>query len=209
MLFSQVVVIDPVIMSMTQDLEINSASVPDTFSNLSSTSAFTTCPSHNYETMKPIVMASWRLGSFAASDIATNENKGSEIIAESRVLQEVLPIANSKVNLVYNSARARGYLSTIELRLTPNKIPKSLKTVKLRITIEGVLFEKTFEADPNLKYTYSWRRLNIYRQRVYGTTTAVVRVGYTYDVSECSQETIWNIQTTKISGQGLPISNIG
>ena len=93
--------------------------------------------------------------------------------------------------------------------LSRGKIPKTLKTVQLRITIEGVLFEKTFEADPNLKYTYSWRRLNIYRQRVYGTTTAVVRVGYTYDVSECLQGTIWNIQTTKISGQGLPISNIG
>ena len=44
---------------------------------------------------------------------------------------------------------------------------------------------------------------------MYGTTTAVVRVGYTYEESECSQKTIWNIQTTKISGQGLPISNIG
>ena len=80
-----------------------------------------------------------------------------------RVLQEVLPIPNSNVKLVYHSGRARGYLSTIELRLTPEVIPKTLKTISLRITIEGVLFEKTFEADPDLKYTYSWNRLNIYR----------------------------------------------
>ena len=67
------------------------------------------------------------------------------------------------MKLVYHSGRARGYLSTIELRLTPEVIPKTLKTISLRITIEGVLFEKTFEADPDLKYTYSWNRLNIYR----------------------------------------------
>ena len=167
-LIFQVVVIDPVIMSMNSDSDSNSVEAPGTSSNLSTTplSSFTTCPSHDYETMKPIVMASWRLGSYTAAETNINENKGSEIIAESRVLQEVLPITNSKINLVYHSGRARGYLSTIELRLTPNKIPKSLKTVQLRITIEGVLFEKTFEADPNLKYTYSWRRLNIYRQRI-------------------------------------------
>ena len=38
------------------------------------------------------------------------------------------------------------------------------------------MFEKTFEADPNLKYTYAWRGVNVYRQRVYGTTTALVKV---------------------------------
>ena len=49
--------------------------------------------------------------------------------------------------------------------------------IHLKITIEGDLFQKTFEADPNLKYTYAWRGVNVYRQRVYGTTTALVKVG--------------------------------
>ena len=123
-----------------------------------------------------------------------------------RVLQEVLPIPNSNVKLVYHSGRARGYLSTIELRLTPEIIPPTLKTISLRITIEGVLFEKTFEADPDLKYTYSWNRLNIYRQRVYGSTTAVVKVGYFYE--DCV-EPIWDVQTTKITGQDLTVSDVG
>ena len=92
----------------------------------------------------------------------------SGIITETRVLQEVLLIPNAEVKLVYHSGRARGYLSTIELRLTPEVIPATLKAIQLRITIEGVLFEKTFEADPNLKYTFSWKRMNIYKQRVYG-----------------------------------------
>ena len=97
-------------------------------------------------------------------------------------------------------------MSTIELRLTPEIIPSTLASIHLRITIEGVLFEKSFEADPNLKYTYSWNRLNIYRQRVYGTTTAIVKVGYVY--SDC-HKIIWDVQTTKITGQDLTVSDIG
>ena len=34
----------------------------------------------------------------------------------------------------------------------------------LQITIEGVVHDKLFEADPNIQYTYAWDRLNEYRQ---------------------------------------------
>ena len=33
-----------------------------------------------------------------------------------------------------------------------------------QITIEGVVHDKLFEADPNIQYTYAWDRLNEYRQ---------------------------------------------
>lgn len=69
-----------------------------------------------------------------------------------------------------------------------------------RITIEGILFERLFEADPLIKFTYSWNRLNIYKQKVYGVTNAMVRVGYQYN--DCSS-IIWNIQTTKLSGHDM------
>ena len=189
--WNEVIVIDNVIMSM------NSYEMTSEAANAS-----LTCDSHNYETMKPIVMASWRLG----SQSSTHASLTSGIITETRVLQEVIGIPNTNVKLVYHSGRARGYLSTIELRLTPDFVPETLKAIHLRITIEGVLYEKTFEADPNLKYTYSWNRLNIYRQRVYGTTTAVVKVGYEYE--DCSR-TIWDVQTTKITGQDLTVSDVG
>ena len=66
------------------------------------------CDSHDYNTMKPIMVASWRLGSQSPSRSLT-----SGIITETRVLQEVLLIPNANVKLVYHSGRARGYLSTI------------------------------------------------------------------------------------------------
>ena len=160
------------------------------------------CVNHDYELMKPIVLASWRLAQYGTPSL----KPGTEIIAESRSLQEVYDISNSNLKLVYSSQRASGYLSTLELRLTPSKIPDTLKKIFLRINIEGSLFEKTFEADPNLKFTYSWQRLNIYKQRVYGTTKVAVKVGFLYH--NCFH-TIWDTQTTQILGQHLDASSIG
>ncbi len=76
------------------------------------------------------------------------------------------------MHLVYHSSYSQGYLSTIHVQLTPSIIPNTLRLVHLRIIIEGILFEKTFEADPDIKYTYSWNKRNIYKQKVYGITVA-------------------------------------
>lgn len=74
---------------------------------------------------------------------------------------------------MYHSGHAQGYLSTIHLQLTPSSIPEDLKLVHLRIVVEGILFEKTFEADPDIKYTFAWNKRNIYKQKVYGLTTVI------------------------------------
>lgn len=64
---------------------------------------------------------------------------------------------------IYQLVRSVGYESTIQLQLTPSEIPDALRLIHLRITIEGILFEKTFEADADIKFTYAWDRLNVYR----------------------------------------------
>ena len=92
--------------------------------------------------------------------------RGSRILAESQVVQEAVDIPGSAVRLMYHSSRAKGYYSTIQLQLTPDTVPESLVRVHLVISIEGVLEQKLFEADPRLQHTYYWDRLNIYRQRV-------------------------------------------
>ena len=176
---------EPVVMSMSEELKEHSSD---------------SCDDHDYENIRPIVIASAKFG------IRSLETDKSVIIAESQSLFQTIAIPGSIVSLVYSSPRSRGYLSTIQLQLTPDYIPSSLSKIYLRITIEGELFEKIFEADPNLKYTYSWKGINVYRQRVYGTTTALVKVGYEY---ESCHQIIWNVQSTRISGQDLSVSNIG
>ncbi|XP_031828732.1 teneurin transmembrane protein Ten-m isoform X3 [Nomia melanderi] len=158
------------------------------------------CAAHDYDLMKPVVLATWKHGFQGACP------DKSAILAESQVIQESLQIPGTGLNLVYHSSRAAGYLSTIQLQLTPEDIPSTLNLIHLRITIEGILFEKTFEADPVIKFTYAWNRLNVYRQRVYGVTTAMVKVGYEY--SDC-KDIIWDVQTTKLSGHDMSISEVG
>lgn len=183
--WNEVIVLDTVTMSVDDEKS------PSRFS--------TPCNSHDYDTMKPIILATWQHG-FQGS------NPKSALLAESQVVQESINIPGTDLNLIYHSSKAYGYMSTIELQLTPEKIPATLHRVHLKITIEGILFEKVFEGDPLIKYTYSWSRNNIYRQKVYGVTNAVVRVGYQYN--DCSS-TIWDIQTTKLSGHDMTISQIG
>lgn len=45
-----------------------------------------------------------------------------------------------------------------------------------------------------------------FRQRVYGVTWAIVRVGYAY--SNCEQ-IIWDTQSTQVSGHDMSVSDIG
>ncbi|XP_046665298.1 teneurin-m isoform X3 [Homalodisca vitripennis] len=158
------------------------------------------CRAHDYDLMKPVVLATWKHGFQGACP------DKSSILAESQVVQESYQVPGTGLNLVYHSSRAAGYLSTIQLQLTPETIPSSLTLIHLRITIEGILFEKTFEADPGIKFTYAWNRLNVYRQRVYGVTTALVKVGYQY--TDC-KDVLWDVQTTKLSGHDMSISEVG
>ncbi|XP_021710866.1 teneurin-m isoform X5 [Aedes aegypti] len=184
--WNEVVIIETVVMSTMDDKE--------------KTGPPHTCFSHDYDSMKPVVLATWKHGFQGACP------DRSAILAESQVVQESLAIPGTGLNLVYHSSRAAGYLSTIKLQLTPDVIPPTLKLIHLRITIEGILFERVFEADPGIKFTYPWNRLNIYRQRVYGITTAVVKVGYQY--TDC-KDIIWDVQTTKLSGHDMSISEVG
>ncbi|XP_059078932.1 teneurin-m-like isoform X2 [Tigriopus californicus] len=160
----------------------------------------TTCREHDFSTMKPLVLASWKNG------FQGQIPDQSAVILETRAIQESLAIPGSDMFLVYHSARSKGYMSIIQLQLTPDVIPPALVKVHVKITIEGVVHEKLFEADPNIQYTYAWDRLNEYRQRVYGITTAIVKVGYEYKNCE---SLIWNIQTTKMSGHVMDSSDLG
>lgn len=184
--WNEVVIMDDIVMTRDEEKSVSNIPAP--------------CRAHDYDTMKPVVLATWKHGFQGACP------DKSAILAESQVVQESLQIPGTGLNLVYHSSRAAGYLSTIQLQLTPDVIPASLNLIHLRITIEGILFEKTFEADPVIKFTYAWNRLNVYRQRVYGVTTAIVKVGYEY--TEC-KDIIWDVQTTKLSGHDMSISDVG
>ncbi|KAI1299285.1 Teneurin-m [Halotydeus destructor] len=143
----------------------------------------TTCPAHDYYVLKPVLFYN-----------------------KLPVLQETLPVPGSGVKLMYQSSSSPGYLSTINLQLTNDKIATALKLVHLRIVVEGNLFSKLFEAEANIKFTYAWNKRNVYRQKVYGLATARVYVGYEY--VNCLT-TIWTTLTTTLRGFDMEISELG
>ena len=63
-------------------------------------------------------------------------------------------------------------MSTIMIQLTPDKVPSELLSVHLHVAVEGLIFERMFEADPGIKYKFAWDRRNAYNQKVYGIVTA-------------------------------------
>lgn len=151
------------------------------------------CGEHDYDLIRPIISTKWKHSSHGTC-------------MESQIVHESIRIPSTNINLVYHSSRSSGYLSTIDLQLTPNNIPETLRFIHLKITLEGNLEEKLFEADSNLKFTYSWNRRNVYRQNVFGMATALIHVGYEY--LNCPT-IIWNVQTVQVRGHDLPISDIG
>lgn len=91
-----------------------------------------------------------------------------------------MEIPGSDLHLLYQSSSSPGYHGTLHIQLTPERMPKSLTVVHLRIIVEGVLFEKRFEADPNVTFIYSWNKRNVYKQKVYGIATAKGRTNEAY-----------------------------
>ncbi|KAL3212092.1 hypothetical protein MRX96_008338 [Rhipicephalus microplus] len=184
--WNEIVVMKKVIMSLSQNKALENRGLA--------------CSDHDYDTMRPVVLATWKHGFQGGCP------ERSAVLAESQVVQESIAIPGTALHLVYHSSRAGGYLSTIQLQLTPETIPLTLRLIHLKISIEGILFEKKFEADPGIKFTYAWNRRNVYRQKVYGVAVATVYVGYEY--SNCPS-IIWEVQATQVSGHDMSISEIG
>lgn len=198
---NEIVVLDKITLSLEEQLPDSLVMLSPNRKDVTTTTALHHCPAHDYERLRPIIVSDWR-----QHYPRQNHVNSSTVLLESQTVQETIPLFATDVHLVHHSSRANGFNSIVELQLTPDKIEATLKFVHLKITIEGILFDKTFEADPNLVYTYAWNRQNIYKQKVYGLANALVRVGYEY--ANCSG-VIWETQTVIVAGYDMPISEVG
>ncbi|XP_076467550.1 teneurin-3-like isoform X4 [Babylonia areolata] len=155
---------------------------------------------HPHYHLRPVVLSTWQHTQLGACP------DHSTVIPESQVLQESIPLPGTDVHLVYHSSEAAGYMSLIRIQMTPDEVPRTLRLVHLRAAVEGVVLERVFEADPNLKYTFAWNRLNAYKQKVYGIVTARVYVGYQYHGCDYI---FWETRSTTVNGYDLTASHIG
>ena len=89
---------------------------------------FQPCLSHDYEAMKPIISSPHSL-SVLSAHVPTNPPGG--IIPELNIARESIDIPGSNVHLMYRSSYSVGAMSTLNIRLTPHKIPQSLHQIHL------------------------------------------------------------------------------
>jgi hypothetical protein len=195
------------------------------------------CSAHNYQLMRPQISAGPRsnrqqhpsTNSVSRHSAPASSKHSSSprpvILHDSASVQQsiVLPQSsssqqsNDSVSIVYVSSKAREFMSTINIQLTPaissqqqdnfkSLITQELKQIHLKIVIEGILFEQTFEPQMNLSFTYAWNRQNVYRQKSFGLSTASVSVGYEY--VDC-KHIIWSTKHVRLAGHDLSISDIG
>nr|XP_054412167.1 teneurin-2 isoform X5 [Pongo abelii] len=129
------------------------------------------------------------------------------IVPETQVLHEEIELPGSNVKLRYLSSRTAGYKSLLKITMTQSTVPLNLIRVHLMVAVEGHLFQKSFQASPNLAYTFIWDKTDAYGQRVYGLSDAVVSVGFEYET--CPSLILWEKRTALLQGFELEPSNLG
>uniref|UniRef100_A0A8C6QCF5 Teneurin transmembrane protein 2 n=1 Tax=Nannospalax galili TaxID=1026970 RepID=A0A8C6QCF5_NANGA len=179
----------------------NSFYAMDTLVMKTEENSIPSCDLSGFVRPDPIIISS-PLSTFFSAAPAANP-----IIPETQVLHEEIELPGSSVKLRYLSSRTAGYKSLLKITMTQSTVPLNLIRVHLMVAVEGHLFQKSFQASPNLAYTFIWDKTDAYGQRVYGLSDAVVSVGFEYET--CPSLILWEKRTALLQGFELDPSNLG
>lgn len=108
---------------------------------------------------------------------------GSIIECQNQILRESVPLTGTGLSLNYSSNRvaSRTARNTVEITLSGDEVPDSLKHIDLEINIAGQQFTQRF--DPPLRNrhkTFTWDGKDGFGRPVTGTALAKIRIGYVY-----------------------------
>ncbi|WP_067560891.1 RHS repeat-associated core domain-containing protein [Halofilum ochraceum] len=111
-----------------------------------------------------------------------NDCDGCVISPQKQTLGESIDIAGTPYSLHYSSDRAPGYRSRsfIDIPLTGDDLPASMRRVTVDIRIAGQRIRKSFQPASNLSYRFQWDGLDAYGRSVSGAARARVTVNYIY-----------------------------
>uniref|UniRef100_A0A8C6GLZ8 Teneurin-2 n=1 Tax=Mus spicilegus TaxID=10103 RepID=A0A8C6GLZ8_MUSSI len=179
----------------------NSFYAMDTLVMKTEENSIPSCDLSGFVRPDPIIISS-PLSTFFSASPASNP-----IVPETQVLHEEIELPGTNVKLRYLSSRTAGYKSLLKITMTQSTVPLNLIRVHLMVAVEGHLFQKSFQASPNLAYTFIWDKTDAYGQRVYGLSDAVVSVGFEYET--CPSLILWEKRTALLQGFELDPSNLG
>nr|XP_060620976.1 teneurin-2 isoform X1 [Anolis sagrei ordinatus]XP_060620977.1 teneurin-2 isoform X1 [Anolis sagrei ordinatus]XP_060620978.1 teneurin-2 isoform X1 [Anolis sagrei ordinatus]XP_060620979.1 teneurin-2 isoform X1 [Anolis sagrei ordinatus]XP_060620981.1 teneurin-2 isoform X1 [Anolis sagrei ordinatus]XP_060620982.1 teneurin-2 isoform X1 [Anolis sagrei ordinatus]XP_060620983.1 teneurin-2 isoform X1 [Anolis sagrei ordinatus] len=179
----------------------NSFYAMDTLAMKTEENSIPSCDLSGFIRPDPVIISSPLSTFFSASPSA------NPIVPETQVLHEEIEIPSANIKLCYLSSRTAGYKSLLKITMTQSLVPLNLIKVHLMVAVEGHLFQKSFQASPNLAYTFIWDKADAYGQKVYGLSDAVVSVGYEYET--CPSLILWEKRTTLLQGFELDPSKLG
>jgi RHS repeat-associated protein len=130
------------------------------------------------------------------------EVTSSIIGCQNQSVREVVPVTGTPYTLNYNSLRTSGRkdVSTLNVPLSGEDIPASLKRIELRLSVAGQ--DRTFvlPAEPHQAKNYYWNGKDGYGRKVQGAHLISGSIGYVYD--GVFQETT---DRFGYKGNGIPI----
>jgi RHS repeat-associated protein len=108
---------------------------------------------------------------------------GSIIECENQTLGEDLGINGTPFALHYRSDRTEGRVAsrTLDVPVTGDAVPASLKRAEIEISIAGTLTRQSFTNAPNQTYHFVWNGRDAYGRTVQGGARVTARVIYYYD----------------------------
>ncbi|MBT6842838.1 MAG: hypothetical protein HOA17_03450 [Candidatus Melainabacteria bacterium] len=113
------------------------------------------------------------------------KESGSIIECESQNLGEKIHIANTGLDLVYNTSRVPGRKTgrTIRIKLADDReVPGSLEGIELTIRIAGRKIVKDFLANRDQEYIFVWDGKDVYGREIFGSVTAHIDLAYKYQI---------------------------
>ncbi|HEX8169272.1 MAG TPA: RHS repeat-associated core domain-containing protein [Thermoanaerobaculia bacterium] len=108
---------------------------------------------------------------------------GSIIECENQTLGEDVGITGTSFALHYRSDRTEGRVAsrTIDIPVTGDTVPASLKRAELEISIAGTLTRQSFTSSPKQTYHFVWNGRDAYGRVVQGGAPITIRTIYYYD----------------------------
>ncbi|MCD4744587.1 MAG: cadherin-like domain-containing protein, partial [Desulfobacteraceae bacterium] len=98
-----------------------------------------------------------------------------------RVLNESVPIQGTGMTLHYSSDRVKAYKTIIDVPVSGDSIPSSLKRIIVKCEIAGVIMERILDPLPDQKEIFLWDGLDYNGKVVTTTVSANISIGFVYD----------------------------
>ncbi|MBF0330149.1 MAG: hypothetical protein HQL10_13425 [Nitrospirae bacterium] len=98
----------------------------------------------------------------------------------SRIFHEDVPVTGTDMTLHYASNRAQDYKTVISIPASGPTVPTSLKSIIVKMTIEGRVFQTELPASPNQKAEFVWDGKDFLGNTVIGSKRADIQIGFVY-----------------------------